>query len=117
MILEYVPILAAGILSGLGAVQAIDAVRARSRRRNVVRGAAQGPYRTMLESSGPDVAQLAFDLANDAVARERDRILTIVKVTRDVAGDDGERKIADAIASGIKATPLPMPGAGRGVRM
>jgi len=60
-----------------------------------------GPYRALIDAGAPDHAQLALDLADDAVRRERERMNGIVRAVGERADSDAQRSIVKAVTDGI----------------
>lgn len=63
------------------------------------------PYRALQASAPADAVQLALDLSDEAVRRERARVLAIVRAAGEADGTKDGKRVMNAIIAGVGSAP------------
>lgn len=63
------------------------------------------PYRALQASAPADAVQLALDLSDEAVRRERARVLVIVRAAGEADGTNDGKRVMNAIIAGVGSAP------------
>lgn len=88
------------VLAAVETLRAPKSSASPSRALGVDRG---GPYRAIVEAGYRDHADLALQVEDEAVRRERARMLAIVRAVGERADSDAQRAIVKAVTDGINS--------------